>query len=169
MRKKLLYLIIIFFGIYGYAQNHIKPAIGYLHVKDILSARIQKKVDELSKCPENKDKNIEVFCCGAKRDVYFKEGGVYLFRLLLSQYLQFPDNINFGENTFTFIIKKNGRIGSFEMIKESDRRVGKVIKEVLRKDIFQNWSPASYYRIKVISKVTMSIYIDTDYSKYNVQ
>ncbi|MCT3905898.1 hypothetical protein HZQ01_10555 [Elizabethkingia anophelis] len=105
----------IFFGIYGYAQNHIKPAIGYLHVKDILSARIQKKVDELSKCPENKDKNIEVFCCGAKRDVYFKEGGVYLFRL------------------------------------------------------FQNWSPASYYRIKVISKVTMSIYIDTDYSKYNVQ
>ncbi|QQM26841.1 hypothetical protein [Elizabethkingia sp. M8] len=105
MRKKLLYLIIIFFGIYGYAQNHIKPAIGYLHVKDILSARIQKKVDELSKCPENKDKNIEVFCCGAKRDVYFKEGGVYLFRLLLSQYLQFPDNINFGENTFTFIIK----------------------------------------------------------------
>ncbi|MDV3676960.1 hypothetical protein BAX96_09625 [Elizabethkingia anophelis] len=116
MRKKLLYLIIIFFGIYGYAQNHIKPAIGYLHVKDILSARIQKKVDELSKCPENKDKNIEVFCCGAKRDVYFKEGGVYLFRLLLSQYLQFPDNINFGESTFTFIIKKNGRIGSIEMI-----------------------------------------------------
>ncbi|MCT3901382.1 hypothetical protein HZQ11_05910 [Elizabethkingia anophelis] len=25
-----------------------KPAIGYLHVKDILSARTQKKVDELS-------------------------------------------------------------------------------------------------------------------------
>ncbi|MCT3803977.1 hypothetical protein HZQ57_01725 [Elizabethkingia anophelis] len=159
----------IFFGVCGYSQNHIKPAIGYLHVKDILSARTQKKVDELSKCPESKDENVEILCCGAKRDVYFKEGGVYLFRLLLSQYLRFPDNINFGENTFTFIIKKNGRIGSFEMIKESDRRVGKVIKEVLRKDIFQNWSPASYYRIKVISKVTMSIYIDTDYSKYNVQ
>lgn len=55
------------------------------------------------------------------------------------------------------------------MLKETDKRVGKVIKEVLRKDIFQNWYPASYYRIKVISKVTMSIYIDTDYSKYNVQ
>lgn len=110
MRNKLLYLIIIFFGVCGYSQNHIKPAIGYLHVKDILSARTQKKVDELSKCPESKDENVEILCCGAKRDVYFKEGGTYLFRLLLSQYLQFPDNINFGENTFTFIIKKNGRI-----------------------------------------------------------
>ena len=48
-------------------------------MKDILSARIQKKVDELSKCPENKDKNIEVFCCGAKRDVYFKEGEFIYF------------------------------------------------------------------------------------------
>ncbi|MDV2472153.1 hypothetical protein CMU92_08015 [Elizabethkingia anophelis] len=169
MKEKLLYVILVLFGVFCYSQNNIKPAIGYLHVKDILSARTQKKVDELSKCPESKDKNIEVLCCGIPIEARFKEGGVYLFRLLLSQYLRFPDNTNFGENTFTFTIKKNGKIGSIEMVKETDKRVGKVIKDVLRKDIFQNWSPASYYRMKVISKVTMSIYIDTDYSKYNIR
>ncbi|WP_278554865.1 hypothetical protein [Elizabethkingia bruuniana] len=169
MKKKLLYIILFLFGVFCYSQNYIKPVIGYFHATDILSNRVQKKVDELSKCPESKDKNIEILCCGAKRDVYFKEGGAYLFRLLLSQYLRFPDNINFGENTFTFIIKKNGRIGSFEMIKESDKRVGKILKNTLRKDTFQNWSPASYYGMKVSSKATMSIYIDTNYLKYNVQ
>ena len=54
------------------------------------------------------------------------------------------------------------------MLKETDKRIGKVIKEVLRKGYISK--PVScIYRIKVISKVTMSIYIDTDYSKYNVQ
>lgn len=79
MRNKLLYLIIIFFGVCGYSQNHIKPAIGYLHVKDILSARTQKKVDELSKCPESKDENVEILCCGAKEMFILKKEELICF------------------------------------------------------------------------------------------
>lgn len=169
MKEKLLYVLIVFFGIFCYSQNYTTPAIGYFHAKDLLTHRQQKKVDELSKCPESKDKNVEVFCCHVPIEVHFKKGGASQFRLLLRQYLRFPADINFGENTFTFTIKRNGKIGEIKIVKESDKRIGKVLKNTLRKDIFQNWSPASYYGIKVRSKITMSIYVDTDYSRYNIQ
>lgn len=74
-----------------------------------------------------------------------------------------------GENKISLFIDRNGTLIKAKADKISDRKITKMILQLIKREEFKNWEPANFNNRNVSCIFRFSIVVDSDFANYNMK